>query len=161
MLSIFKQLRPFLEDVYGEVSVREYGRITKISPPTASKTLKHLEKEGLLKLNNYRKHLLFKANRESALFRDLAIAYWRQKLSQALKDLKSELLFKDIILFGSLPKVENTLDSDIDLYLNSRKKGIDLSKTEKVLKRSIQLHFKDSLKNPHLKKNIQGGILIG
>ena len=48
MLTIFNNLKPFFEDNYRRISVREYARIIKISPPSASKLLNNLEKEGLL-----------------------------------------------------------------------------------------------------------------
>ena len=48
MLNIINNLKPFIEDSYRRINVREYSRLMKISPPTASKTLFELSKEGLL-----------------------------------------------------------------------------------------------------------------
>ncbi|MFH1637544.1 MAG: nucleotidyltransferase domain-containing protein [Candidatus Woesearchaeota archaeon] len=160
MLTIFKQLSPFFEDTYRELSVREYGREQKVSPPTASKLLKHLEREGLLIKKEYRNNLLFRAKRESPLFKDMAKAYWKLKLSKALEPIRPEILHKETTLFGSLAKAENTIDSDIDLYIDTTKRAIDLARIEKLLKRKLQLHFKEELSNPHLKKNIAKGAII-
>ena len=52
MLNIINNLKPFFEDCYGRINVREYARIIKISPPTASKILLELNKEGLLLMEN-------------------------------------------------------------------------------------------------------------
>ena len=49
MLEIINNLAPFFEDCYRRISVREYSKIIKVSPPTASKILMEYYKEGLLK----------------------------------------------------------------------------------------------------------------
>ena len=80
MLNIFNNLKPFFEDCYRELGVREYSRIVGISPPTASKLLKEYEKEGLVNKRKERGFLLFRANRESNVLKSLSRIYWEQKL---------------------------------------------------------------------------------
>lgn len=160
MLKIFYNLEPFFEDVYRELSVREYGRLRKISPPTASKILKHLARENLLIRKRHGIYLVFRANSEYHLFRDLATAYWREKLFHLLEDLHKEVLFKPIILFGSIAKVENTKNSDIDIYIDTPPKKVDTKTIENKLKRKMQIHFKDSSKNKNLLENIKKGMRI-
>ena len=160
MLDIFNKLQPFFEDAYREISVREYGRMRKISPPTASQTLGLLEEEGLLLKDRQGIYLFFRANRESALFSDLAKAYWRQRIKRAAQELHRELTYPELILFGSIAKVENTKDSDIDIYVDNMRKEVDISKIEKALRRKVQLHFKESQKNKTLWANIQNGIKV-
>ena len=48
MLKIINNLKPFFEDCYRRINIREYSRLMKISPPTASKLLYKFNKEGLL-----------------------------------------------------------------------------------------------------------------
>ena len=48
MLKIINDLRPFFEDCYRRVNVREYAKIMHISPPTASKILDSYHHENLL-----------------------------------------------------------------------------------------------------------------
>ena len=160
MLKILNDLSPFIEDCYRELGVREYSRLMKITPPTASKFLKGFEKEGLLQKKNERAYLLFKANKENPLFRDLSLSYWREKLANLFKEIHSKFLFSEMILFGSLSKAENTLDSDVDIYVNIPKKEIDLTPIEKKLKREVQIHFKEQSKNPSLLANIKKGVKI-
>ncbi|MBI2109906.1 ArsR family transcriptional regulator [Candidatus Woesearchaeota archaeon] len=160
MLKIFNRLRPFIEDVYREISVREYSKEVKISPPTASKQLKELDREGLLISNQRGIYLYFRANRESYLFKQLARLYWYSVLYHITKRVYEELSYKRIILFGSLSKAENTKNSDIDLFLDISPRKIDTLEIQKVLKRAIQLHFSNELKNKYLKENIEQGILI-
>jgi len=160
MLKILNDLRPFIEDCYRELGVREYSRLMKITPPTASKTLKEFESEGLLKKRTERNYLLFRANKESNLFKDLALAYWRERLARLFEEIHEKFLFGEIILFGSISKVENTIDSDIDIYADIPKKKIDTTSIEKKLKRDIQIHFKEKSKNSLLLKNIKKGLKI-
>lgn len=163
MLKIINNLKPFFEDCYKEIGVREYSRLMKISPPTASKLLKYYAKEGLLKTHLDRGYLLFRANRESRLLLDLSRIYWNEELKEIVKHLM-DVSPKTIILFGSLSKLETTKDSDIDIALiDSTKKNFELSKFEKKYKREIQIFTYKSLGeiNKDIKFNILNGFILG
>lgn len=160
MLEIFNLLAPFFEDAYRQISVREYGRIVKLSPPTASLILNKLKKEGLLLSFKQGIYLWYKSNRENFLFQGLSRLYWQQRLFELTEKLHPQVLYKKIILFGSLSKTENTLDSDIDLYIDVNKKYLNLAILEKKLHRKVQIQFKESLMNQNLKKNIDLGVRI-
>jgi predicted nucleotidyltransferase len=160
MLKIFNSLELFFEDVFVEISVREYAKLKNISPPTASKLLKDFAKEGLLIENQRGIYIYFRANRESNLFKDLASAYWRNKLYNLFQDIHDKFLYKQLILFGSIAKTENTIKSDVDIYVDLPKKKIDLNIIEKKLKRNIQIHFREQTKNVNLYKNIKKGLII-
>lgn len=164
MLKIINNLCPFIEDCYREIGVREYSRIMKITPPTASKLLKELELEGLLKKKIDRGYLLFRANRESSILKDLSKIYWKQKLRKVIEYLNSELYKPAIILFGSLIKLETRKDSDIDLVIfTNLKKKIDLEKFGKSFKRKIQLFKFESLSkinSKELKMNLLNSYII-
>jgi predicted nucleotidyltransferase len=158
MLEIFNNLAPFFNDVTKEVSVREYAKIVKISPPTASTILKLLEKEGLLIKRQVGIYHFYKAN-INYQFKQLAKAYWQKLLFDNTEELYSEIDCNDIILFGSIAKTENNANSDIDIYVNTSEKDIkSLAALEKKLQRKAELHFKN--RSPHLNKNIRGGIRI-
>ena len=163
MLTIFNRLKPFFEDCYRRINVREYARIINVSPPTASKILKEFNEKGLLKREDDRIYINYYANKESELFIDLSRIYWKIKLKESglLDFLEEELLSPVIILFGSLSKAEVNAGSDIDLAVFSpSKKEIFPEKYEKILKRKIQLFVFDkieSIKNKSLKKNILNG----
>jgi len=158
MLKIFNELSLFFEDVYRDISVREYARIMKISPPTASKLLKEYEKEDLLISEKKGVYVYYVANRENVLFKDLNVFYWKQKLMKIFLEVHKDFLYKKMVLFGSVSKAENTLDSDLDIYVDLPSKNINLENLEKVLKRKIQLFFRDSLKNKNLQENIKRGV---
>lgn len=163
MLNIIYNLKPFIEDNYEEVGVREYSRIIKTTAPTASKMLKGFESIDLLKSRSERGYLLFRANRENDILRDLSRVYWKQRLRKVIDFLNLEFHEPTIVLFGSLSKLETKKDSDIDLAVFTKfNKKINLSKYEKVLGREIQLFVFESLSkvNKELKINILNGYML-
>ena len=163
MLKILNNLSPFIEDCYREIGVREYSRIIGITAPTASKMLKNLESENLLKKILDKGYLLFRANREDDILKDLSRTYWRQKFKRLFDFLNLEFHNPTIILFGSLTKLEAKIDSDIDIaILTNINKKIDLNKFEEIYKREIQLFIFKSINNinKELKMNVINGYLI-
>jgi len=163
MLKIINNLGPFFEDCYRRINVREYAKLTRISPPTASKLLFSYNKEGLLKIEKYRNYIFFHANKESKFFIELSRIYWNYKLEELRDFLKKELLSPLIILFGSLSKAETKQDSDIDIALFASKKNLDLNGLGKKLKRKIQVFWFSSLKdvkNKNLLDNILNGYIL-
>jgi predicted nucleotidyltransferase len=162
MLEQINNLSLFFEDCYREVSVREYSREMKISPPTASKMLKDFEKQGLLKKREERGFLFFIADRDSFILNQLSRVYWNIKLKKLL-DYFEEFSPKAIVLFGSLSKLETRKESDIDLCIfGVSKETLKLDKFEKELKRKIQVFFYNSLNkvNDELKLNIINGHIL-
>ncbi|MBM3247723.1 hypothetical protein FJZ17_04270 [Candidatus Pacearchaeota archaeon] len=168
MLEIFNTLKPFFKDNYQRINVREYARIQKISPPTASKVLSSLNKEGILKVEQDRQFIYYYANKESPIFIGLQRVYFRIALENSglLGEIKKEFVNPKIILFGSLSKAEAKKDSDIDLaIITPTKKEINFTKYEKILDRKIQIFlFKSTneIKNKQLANNILNGYkLVG
>jgi predicted nucleotidyltransferase len=163
MLNIINNLQPFFEDCYRRINVREYAKIIKVSPPTASKILNSLEKEGILLKEKDRNYLFFSSNKESKQFIDLSRIYWYLKLNKLISYIDNIVIQPTIVLFGSLSKAEATPNSDIDLAVFGHKKPINLENFEKQLKRKIQLFWFVSLKeiaNEELKNNILNGYIL-
>ena len=162
MLKIINELKPFFEDCYRRISVREYARIFHISPPTASKLLHSYMEANLLVKEAYRNYLLFSANKESKEFIDLSRMYWRQQLEPALSILEKNLTNPTVILFGSLSKAEAKKDSDVDLAIIAIENKLNLESAERKLKRKIQLLWFKSLDNAdkELAKNITNGYVL-
>ncbi len=166
MLDILKNLEVFFENNYRRISIREYSRICKISPPTASKKLNSLNKEGLLIKEMERKYIFYFANRENRVFVNLSRVYWFEKFKQTglLDELEKNFISPVIILFGSFSKAEITERSDIDIAVFSpSEKNIELSAFEKRLKRKIQIFiFKDFLeiKNREFLNNLLNGFKL-
>lgn len=163
MLEIINNLKPFFEDCYRRINVREYSRITKKSPPTASKLLNQFFKKGLLKKEKYLNYLFFYANKENQEFIDLSKIYWEYQLKNLIKFLENSLIDPTIVLFGSLSKAETKKDSDIDIAIFANKKELNLKKYEKQLKRNIQIFWFKSIKeikDKELANNIINGFKL-
>ena len=131
-----------------------------MSPPTASTFLKEAEKQESLLSRRDRVYIYYRANKESSLFKDLARAYWRLTLKYLLKEFGKDFLFKKPILFGSIAKVENTAESDLDIFVDIEKRNINFEKIEKKLNRKIQIHYKNVLKNKNFISIIEKGWVI-
>ena len=110
MLDIFNALSPFFKNCAERINVREYARRLKISPPTASTTLKSFAKQGLLIEERERIYVFYRANQRSFLFIELSRSYWRQEFERVglLKFLEEEYFVPTIILFGSLRDRKST-----------------------------------------------------
>ena len=155
---------PFFEDCYRRINVREYSRLRKISPPTASKILFELNKEGLLLIEKDRNYIFYYANKNNKIFVDLSRIYWNLRLDNLVDFLNKNLTNPAIILFGSLSKAETKNDSDIDICIIGHKKELNIKNFEDNLKRKIQLFFFNSIKeidNNELATNIINGYLLG
>ena len=154
---------PFFEDCYRRINVREYSRLRKSSPPTASKILFELNKEGLLLIEKDRNYIFYYANKNNKIFVDLSRIYWNLRLDNLVDFLNKNLTNPTIILFGSLSKSETKEDSDIDLCVMGHKKELNLKNFEDNLKRKIQLFFFSSIediKNKELANNIINGYIL-
>lgn len=166
MLIIFNNLKLFMDNNYRRISVREYARFQKISPPSASKFLKAMYKENLLKSEAERRHLYFYANRENRVFVELQRAYYliRLRNSGLIEHLEKELVTPTVLLFGSLAKAEAKEDSDIDIAVfTESERQLDLSEFEKKMKRKIQIFMfrkKEDVGNKMLLNNILNGFIL-
>ena len=166
MLKIINDLKPFFEENYRRINVREYARLAGISPPTASKLLDEYRKEGVLKKEEERQFFYYFANKENSLFIDLSRIYWKMQLSRIglIDFFEKEFINPIIILFGSLSKAETKIDSDMDIAIfTATKKEINLKQFEKKINRTIQLFLFqkiEDVKNKDLLKNILNGCIL-
>ena len=166
MLRIFNDLKPFFENNYKRLNIREYGRVRKISPPSASKLLEAYYQEILLVKEKDKNYIYYSANKNNRLFIDLSRSYWMLRLKESglIDFFEKELISPIIILFGSFSKAEikETSDIDIAIFTISDKK-INLDEFRKKLKRDIQLFIfknRNSVKNKDLLSNILNGYIL-
>ena len=167
---MFKELnimKLFFESPTREFNVREIARILKISPATASKELKMLEKKGLLKSKTQKTFNFYKADMENDSYRDLKMYYNIRKIKDSgmIESLNKFYLKPTIVMFGSCVYGTDTETSDFDILIISEKTAeFKESKTfEKRLNRSIQIFAVNDIKqmkNGHLINNILNGITI-
>jgi len=160
MLTIFNNLKPFFEDNYRRIHVREYAKLMKLSPPTASKYLEKYHKMKLLQKETEFRHNFYFADRENELFIDISRVYWKNKFKPLTKEIKKRAFNPIIILFGSLAKAEVLKESDVDIAVFGAKVGINIEKFERMFKREIQIfEYSEisSVKNRKLLYNILNG----
>jgi len=86
----------------------------------------------------------------------------RIKKSGLLEKLEKETAPDCIVLFGSAARGEDLMESDVDLYVQSEEKDLDLSEYQNFLNRSVQLHFNSDFSSypTELKNNISNGIVL-
>ena len=114
-----------------------------------------LVKEGKDIFKNYN------ANFDNERFRFLKKINNLNKIENSglLEFLEEQIAPDVIILFGSTAKGEDISTSDIDIFIQSKQKKIDLSIYEKKLGRKIELFIEDNL--AQLPKELKNNIING
>ena len=146
--------------------LREISRKIKVAPPSVKNYLNELEKEGLIIKNKHRIHNypVYYPNRDNEYFTFLKKIEMIKiiKGSGLLKFLSEKIMPNSIILFGSASKGEDLINSDIDLFIQSKEKKLDLEKYENKINRKINLFFEENFNklSDELKNNILNGVIL-
>lgn len=160
-----KILKFFLiKPTYG-FSLRELERLSGLGLPSVKKYVLEFVKQSLVVAKRIKRFNLYVANREDKKFKRIKIFYNIRKMYESgLVDfINRKLSYPTIVLFGSLAKGDDVESSDIDLFIESQEKNIDLSKFEKKLGRRIQVFIHKSIRgvrNKYLMNNIVNGIVL-
>ena len=165
--TIWKIAGVFFKEPMSEHGLLELGRKTGIAHTSVKNHLETLKRMKIISERTEKKgnrnYPAYKAE-QTKTFRDHKKLYNLSELmdSGLIEHIKEKLTTKSIALFGSYQKGEDTEDSDIDLFVETEKAELDLSKFEKTLKRKIQLHFKENFKKypPELKNSIINGTVL-
>ena len=166
--NIWKVLQVFLDNplVEGGLQLREISRKIKLAPPSVKKYLQNLENQSLIIKGKSRVQgfPIYKANRDNQKFKlykkiDLIIKIEEINL---IAKIEERCMPDTIVLFGSASKGEDIQTSDVDIYVQSSEKKINLETYEKHLNRKINLFFEENfLKlSKELKNNIINGIKL-
>jgi len=161
-------LEVFFLEPSKEHYLMDISRKTNIAHPSIKKNLSVLLKSKIIKKEiqkkGSRKFPIFKALIDNKEFKTLKMIYNIKSIykSGLSNFLKGELFPKCIILFGSYRRGEDFEDSDIDIFIECKEEKLDLTHFEKILKRKIQLHFKNNFSDysKELKNNIINGIVF-
>ena len=173
MVNIYKQkltnlqqeiLRLLFVKAGTSLNQNEIAKLLDVSPPAVMKALPDLEKESQIKITKDKRWSIG-LNRDNYKMLQLKrVDNLRLIYETGLADfLEKEFAGAAIILFGSYPRGEDIINSDIDIAVIGRKdKTLDLTKYEKELERQININFYDSFKNIHknLKENLCNGIIL-
>lgn len=157
-----KVLEPFITEPLREFQLRELSRKTKLGLPTIKKHIKYLEKEGFIKKEKGKTYNYHEACRDSREFKIIKIAYTLFNIKKSIDSIVEETRPNTITLFGSAAKGEDTEKGDIDLFVQSKRRSFDFSKTEKKLNRKISILFEPNLNklSTELLNNLANGITL-
>ncbi len=170
MFEYMDTLIPFFQEPNRRIHLRQLSKILMVSPATAKKRTDYLVKKNLILRNAERNLVLFQANVDDPVFKELKKTYSVLKIidSGLIEFLNKEFAYPAMVLFGSVGKGEDSKNSDIDLFiLSETKKSTNLEAFEKKLNRRIQLismgenEFRNTKRqNPNLVNNILNGVKI-
>lgn len=165
----WKVLKVFFENPNPEgagFQLREIGRITNLATTSVKRYLDELVNEKLIITSRHRIHAypVYLANMDSEKFRFLKKidTIMTLKDSGLIEYLENECMPDVIILFGSASRGEDTIESDIDLYLLCKEGKVDMQEFEKKIKRKISLLFSEDFNklSSELKNNIINGTIL-
>ena len=161
-----KVLKVFFENPSNEdIHLRELSRITKFSMPTIISTTDKLAQEHLIIKTPGMVTTIVQAYRDNEKFTRYKLLHNLEKIyeSKIIEFLSKEYHYpKAIILFGSFSRGEDIESSDIDIAISTKKKlNPDMSKYEKILKKTINIHEvnMDKISN-EFKANLANGIVL-
>ena len=146
----------------------DISRSIILAHTSVKKSLNNLLKIGLIveqiEKKGKRKFPLYKSNINNQLFKKYKIIYNISSIleSNLIEFIEEKLAPKSIVVFGSYSRGEDIETSDIDIFVECKKEGLNVSKFEKKLNRKIELHFNDNFLtySKELKNNIINGIVL-
>ncbi|MCK4588808.1 MAG: nucleotidyltransferase domain-containing protein [Nanoarchaeota archaeon] len=156
-----KIMQLFFEQPSKYFQIREISRLTKLAVTSVKNYLDELKKEELILRKKAGVFPAYIANQENRMFKVYKQADMFLRIySCGLVDFLEENLHpRSIILFGSVRKGEYTKESDIDIFVETKEKSLNLSKYEKKIKHKINLYFKENINN--LSKELFNNIING
>ncbi len=166
--SIEKIMGVFCRFPTREHTLKDISTKAKIAHTSAKQILKKLATAGLIQKKiehkGKRKFPLYEANKRSKVF----IQYKKRDNIRSIMEsgiivyIEEKLMPACVVLFGSYQRGEDTEESDIDLFVESKQKEISLKQFEKKLGKKIELHFKEHFTSypRELKNNIINGTIL-
>jgi len=156
----YRILQLFFDDPHKRFQLREVERKTKIAIPSVRNHVRALEKGGFLerlKEGIYPSYTLKDSKKVQTYKRnDLLARLWESGL---LNEIERKCRPDCIVLYGSAVEGRDDKRGDIDLFIQSKEKNIDLTRYEKELNRKISLLFEPNLKK--LKKEFLNSLVNG
>lgn len=162
--SRYRVLQQFFDFPRKAFLIRELSRNTRLAQTAVRLHLNALLAEGLITKDKTGLYPSFRAVRDGPLFKLLKAQNIVLQLRQTgvLRIIEKMAYPTCIVLFGSAARGEDTEESDIDLFVQSKRMKLDLSKFEKALNRNINLLFEHDLKTigPELLNNLANGYVV-
>lgn len=159
----YKVLSLFFRQPTRKFHKREISRILKLGLPSVSAHLDLLEKDGLVKKAKDGIYETYSGSgNEDFRVQKLAYSLVAMHKSGLISFLTEEFAPDCIVLFGSASRGEDIESSDLDIFMVSADKEVDLTRFEKELGRKISLHTNEhfSSLSGELRNNIVNGIKL-
>ncbi len=159
----YKILRVFFDSPNKKYQLRQLSRITKISLPSVKKHVIELLKQDLVKVVNsglYKGYKSSLSEKYKLLKRnDLLLRLEESGLIRKLEDIYTP---NCIILYGSAIEGADDERGDIDIFVQSQQKNIDLKKYENKLNRTINIIFEPDITkiDKTFKNTLSNGIVL-
>lgn len=159
----YKILRVFFDSPNKKYQLRQLSRITKISLPSVKKHVIELLKQDLVKVVNsglYKGYKSSLSEKYKLLKRnDLLLRLEESGLIRQLEDIYTP---NCIILYGSAIEGADDERGDIDIFVQSQQKNIDLKKYENKLNRTINIIFEPDITkiDKTFKNTLSNGIVL-
>lgn len=166
--SITKTAKVLFDEPTKPHYLMEISRKCQIAHTSVKQHLRTLAKEGILKETTEKKGTrsfpTYTANLDSQAYKTnkKLVNLLTLEESGLIDHLNDKTFPKTIILFGSYSKGEDLEESDIDLFIESKKTNPDLKRHENILKRKIQLHFRENFRQlpEELKESVINGQVL-
>jgi len=132
--------------------VRELAKTLSIGVGSASVQLRELSDLGLITSEQKGRTLLYRANISNPLVREVKILAALLELSPLITDLKTYV--SRLILFGSCAHGEDSVESDIDLFIETADRTAvqhQISRNEKILSRKLSPIIVSPEESAHLR----------
>jgi len=159
----YKILQEFFNQPNKKFQLREISRLTKISLPSVKKHIQDLVELDLIKENKEGLYIGYKSSLSTKykLLKRNDILFLIHHIG-LIREIEDKCTPDCVVLYGSA--VEGTDDErgDVDIFIQSQKKNIDLKNYENKLKRKISLLFESDLKkiDDTLKNSFANGITL-
>ncbi|MCK4902792.1 MAG: hypothetical protein KAS76_05475 [Thermoplasmatales archaeon] len=159
----YKILQVFFDQPNIKFQLRELSRQTKISLPSVKKHVEALSELDLIQENKDGIYTGYKSSFNTSYKilkrNDILI---RLEDSELIKELENICTPNCIVLYGSAVEGADDERGDVDIFVQSNKKIIELKKYENKLKRKISLLFEQDLKkiDETLKNSLANGIVL-
>jgi hypothetical protein len=159
----YKILQVFFDHPNKTYQLRELSRITKISLPSVKKHVEELVKQDLIKEIEggiYKGYKSFLSKKYKTLKRNDILL--RLEESGFIEELEKTFTPNCIILYGSAIHGTDDERGDIDLFIQSSKKKMDLSKYENKINRKISILFETDMNkiDKTFKNTLANGIVL-
>jgi predicted nucleotidyltransferase len=159
-----RTLKVFFENPEKKFNLKEVSIRLNLAHTSVKRELKLLIKENLIKKENEkrgkRNFPTYHANLNESFLSAKKISNEEEIIKSGIVEfLVKETFPNSITLFGSYSRGEDLMGSDIDLFVESSFKELDLIKFERKLKRKINLLFKKDINE--LKKETRNNIING